>query len=621
MIRILSISSAEKREKIVTMPNKTQKHDMPDDKDQHRPLDPVAFSQAMSRAYERAQPVIENFIEKQSKAGNQINFDPLNISETYSEFLESYWNNPEKFWELQIEYWKKGIELWQESTFKFMGEASQNVIEPNPNDRRFKAEEWQDSALFDFIKQSYLLTCEWMDKSVRTADGLDAAKKEKLAFSTQLFANALSPTNFAMTNPDVIKETMNTGGENLIRGFENLIEDLGRSEGTLKIRTTDYDAFKLGENIATTKGSVIFENDLIQLIQYAPLTKDVNKRPLLVIPPWINKYYILDLREDNSFIKWAVEQGHTVFIVSWVNPDKKLAKKRFEDYMSEGVIASLDTIQKITGEPDCNVVGYCLGGTLLTITLAYLKSHNQDNRIASATFLTTLTDFENAGDLKLFMDDEQLQLMDRKMAEDGFLQASHLQQTFSLLRANDLIWSFVINNYLLGKEPFPFDLLYWNDDSTNMPAAMHSFYLRKLYRDNALIKAGGISMHGTPIDASKVETPAYFLSAREDHIAPWRATYQSTQLMNGPKQFTLAASGHIAGIVNPPIKDKYCYWTGNETPTDCDKWLENAKEQSGSWWTHWQEWIKDFTNGTIPARKIKNPIEPAPGSYVQKKTT
>lgn len=606
------------------MPQSQKQTDNQNDKEKINMPDPVAFANALAKAYDRAQPVIEDFIAKQSEQGKQINYDPMNVGETYKEFLESFWNNPEQFWELQIGYWQKSMELWQETTFKFMGENANNVIEPEKGDRRFKSDEWQESALFDFIKQSYLLTCEWMDKTVRSAQGLDDTKKEKLAFSTQLFANALSPTNFAMTNPDVINETMKTGGENLIRGFENLIEDISRGKGTLKISTTDYDAFTLGDNIAVTKGSVVYQNDLIQLIQYAPSEnnkkQDVFKRPLLVIPPWINKYYILDLREDNSYIKWAVEQGHTVFIISWVNPDKKLAQKRFEDYMLEGVIASLDAIKEATGEPDCNVVGYCLGGTLLTITLSYLKTHNQEKRVASATFLTTLTDFENAGDLKLFMDDEQLKLMDRQMAENGFLEASHLQQTFSLLRANDLIWSFVINNYLMGKEPFPFDLLYWNDDSTNMPAAMHSFYLRKLYRDNMLIQPNGISMNGTPIDGSKVKTPAYFLSAREDHIAPWRATYQSTQLISGPKQFTLSASGHIAGVVNPPMKNKYCYWTAKGTPESSDDWLENATENEGSWWTHWQEWIEDFSNGQVPARKIKNPIEAAPGSYVKKKT-
>ncbi len=599
--------------------NAAQKQNIAAEEEQFQPLDPIAFSHSMAAAYERARPIIEEFIEKQAEEGVQLDFDPLNISESYTEFLESFWSNPEQFWELQVEYWQKNMELWQESTLKFMGEDAKSIIEPQAGDRRFKAQEWQESALFDFIKQSYLLTCEWMDKSVRSAQDLDDMKKQKLAFSTQLFANALSPTNFAMTNPDVIKETMKTGGENLIKGFENLIEDLQRGDGTLKISTTDYNAFKLGENIATTRGSVIYKNDLIELIQYEATTKDVFKRPLLIIPPWINKYYILDLREDNSFIKWAVEQGHTVFVISWANPDKELAQKQFEDYMHEGVIAALDEIEKITGEPDVNAIGYCLGGTLLTITLAYLKAHQQEKRIASATFFTTLMDFTHAGDLKLFMDDEQLKLMDRQMEESGVLDGKHLQQTFSLLRANDLIWSFVINNYLLGKEPFPFDLLYWNDDSTNMPAAMHSFYLRKLYRDNLLVKPNGISMKGTPIDISKVKTPSYFLSTREDHIAPWRATYAGTQLLGGEKQFTLAASGHIAGVINPPVKNKYCYWTSQKTPKLPDDWMKSTTEKHGSWWPHWQEWIAKLSVEKTAARAIQKPLEAAPGSYVKKK--
>ncbi|MGB0719685.1 MAG: PHA/PHB synthase family protein, partial [Bdellovibrionales bacterium] len=403
-------------------------------------------------------------------------------------------------------------------------------------------------------------------------------------------------------------------------GFEHLIEDLKAGHGELKIRTTDENAFKLGENIATTKGAVVYQNDLMQLIQYAPTIKEVFKRPLLIIPPWINKYYILDLRPDNSFIKWAVGQGHTVFVVSWVNPSPKLAQKRFEDYMQEGVIAALDQIKSITQQPDCNVVGYCLGGTLLSITLAWLERHKQAGRVKSATFLTTLMDFEHAGDMKLFMDDEQLELMNREMAETGVLQAKKLQQTFSLLRANDLIWSFVINNYLMGKEPFPFDLLYWNDDSTNMPAAMHSFYLRKLYRDNLLVKPGGIEMDATPIDIATIKTPAYFLSTRDDHIAPWQATYQGTQILSGPVTFTLAASGHIAGVVNPPTKEKYCYWSSDKTPDNADEWLGSAKETAGSWWPHWQNWIKDFGGDKVKAREIKSPIEPAPGGYVRVKS-
>ena len=504
-----------------------------------------------------------------------------------------------------------------------MGEETQAIMKPEKGDRRFKADEWNENALFDFIKQSYLLTCEWMDKSIRNAQGLTPEQKERLAFAGKLYAGALSPTNFAMTNPDVIKETIRTGGENLVKGFENLVEDLGRGHGELKISTTNYDAFKLGENIATTPGAVVYQNDLMQLIQYEPTTEKVFKRPLLIIPPWINKYYILDLRENNSFIKWATEQGHTVFIVSWVNPDKKLAQKGFEDYMKEGIIAALDQIKSITGAPDCNAIGYCLGGTLLSITLAYLAAHKQDKRIASATFLTTLTDFEHAGDMKLFMSDEQLKIMEQQMADSGVLQAKQLQQTFTLLRANDLIWSFVVNNYLMGREPFPFDLLYWNDDSTNMPASMHSYYLRKLYRDNLLAKPGGISMGDTSIDLGKIKTPAYFLSTSEDHIAPWQATYEGARNFGGPKQFTLAASGHIAGVVNHPAKEKYCYWSSSvDMPKKPHEWMESTKEHAGSWWPHWQKWINDFTGEKTAARKIdkKKAIEPAPGSYVKVKS-
>lgn len=589
--------------------------------------DPSNFIEAMTKATEKAAPLMEKFWEKHAQDAARLGFDPMHITETYADYWQKLFKDPEKLAELQVSYWTNWTILWQDSMLRMLGEKPTNpVIEPEKGDRRFRAPEWQEHAVFDFIKQSYLLTCDLMDKSLESARNMDQTKKYKLAFYNKLFSGAMAPTNFVMTNPEVLRETLSSGGQNLIKGFENLIADLERGDGELKISTTNYDAFKLGQNIATTPGSVIYENDLMQLIQYEPATENVNKRPLLIIPPWINKYYILDLREDNSFVKWAVAQGHTVFIISWVNPEKTLAQKRFEEYMSEGVIAALDEIWSVTGEPDCNVVGYCLGGTLLSITLSWLQTHGQAERVASATFLTTLIDFEHAGEMKIFMDDEQLKLMDREMAETGVLNGRQMQQTFSLLRSNDLIWSFVVNNYLMGKEPFPFDLLYWNDDSTNMPAAMHSFYLRKLYRDNLLCKPGGIFMNAgddkTPIDVSKVKTPAYFLSTREDHIAPWRATYAGTQLLGGPKTFTLAASGHIAGVVNAPTKDKYCYWTHDETPPKHHNWLNAAKQHDGSWWPHWQEWISGYSGGDtqVPARQIKNPIEKAPGRYVRKKS-
>jgi polyhydroxyalkanoate synthase len=599
-------------------------------------FDPVAFSQAMIKAFERAQPVIEDYLKKLSSEDfGEKNLDPFNIKPVYIEFLERIATDPDKFIDIQTQFWNEWFRLWSESTKKFMGEQAETVIEPDKSDRRFKAEDWQNSALFDFIKQSYLLTSRWMEKTVRGSTDMGPEKREKLAFYTRMFVDAMSPTNFIMTNPEAIRETLDTGGENLIKGFENLITDLKRGDGELKISTTDYKAFELGRNLALTPGNVVYQNDLIQLIQYAPATDKVFKRPLLVIPPWINKYYVLDLKPENSLIKWLTEQGHTVFVISWVNPDSRLAQKRFEDYMNEGILNALESIRKITGEPDCNVIGYCLGGTLLAIALSYLHSKKREKEIASATFLTTLLDFEHAGDLKLFMDDEQLEMMNREMAEKGVLEAKQLQRTFSLLRANDLIWSFVVNNYLMGREPFPFDLLYWNDDSTNMPAAMHSFYLRKMYRDNLLTVPGGITMNETPIDISKIKTPAYFLSTREDHIAPWEATFAGTKLLSGPVTFTLAASGHIAGVVNHPGKKKYCYWEAhsslrereaerkrgkeraNSKPAD---WLNAAAQHEGSWWPHWQKWIGGFTNGKIPARKISKSIEPAPGSYVKKKS-
>ena len=579
--------------------------------------DPVAFAKAMAEAWERALPLMSEYMERYSGDIENQNLDPFNVRQAYLDFIERVSEDPQHIIRLQSEYWSSWLQIWQGSMMKFLGEASDDVITPEAKDRRFRAPEWQENALFDFIKQSYLLTCQSLTKMIEETQGLKDEDKKKLEFYTQLYANALSPSNFVLTNPEVLKETISTGGENLVKGLQNLLEDLERGKGQLSVATTRYEMFKLGENIATTPGKVVYQNDLMQLIQYEPTTKQVFKKPLLILPPWINKYYILDLKAENSYIKWAVDQGFTVFVVSWVNPDSKLAKKRFEDYMEEGVLASLDQIEKITGEKSINAIGYCLGGTLLTITLAYLAAHKKSDRIASATFFTTLIDFELAGDMKLFMDDAQLDLLDKTMAETGLLDGKHLNKTFSLLRANDMIWSFVINNYLMGKEPFPFDLLFWNDDATNMPAAMHSFYLRNMYRDNLLCKPGGIKINDTPIDVTKIKIPAYFLSTREDHIAPWRATYAGTQLFSGEVKFTLAASGHTAGVVNHPDKNKYCYWSSNKLPGTPDEWLEDATEFQGSWWPYWLKWIKPRAGEKVAARKVGKAIEDAPGSYVK----
>lgn len=586
--------------------------------------DPVALSRALLDAYTKAMPIFEEYVEKHGSQKGMDAFlnrdlDPLNIRESYLAFLDSIVTDPTKFFELQAQFVQDWANLWQESLMKFMGQGGKAVIEPEVGDRRFRAPEWQESALFDFIKQSYLLTCRWMERTVRDTEGMDSRQKEKLAFATRLFANALSPTNFVLTNPEVLNETLKTGGENLVKGLENLIEDMERGGGELKISTTDYDTFELGKNIAVAPGRVVFENDLMQLLQYSPTTESVFETPLLIIPPWINKYYILDLRPENSFIAWAVAQGHTVFTISWVNPGPELAQKTFEDYMSEGILAALDQIEGATGKGSTNVIGYCLGGTLLSCTLSYLTAKKTAGRVASATFLTTLLDFEKAGDLKIFLDEEQINQIDKKMFEKGILEGKEMQQTFSLLRANDLIWSFVVNNYLLGKEPFPFDLLYWNDDCTNMPAAMHSFYLRNMYQQNALIKPGALTMQGVPVDLGTIKTPAFFLSTREDHIAPWSATYAGMKHLGGPVTFTLASSGHIAGVINPPDKKKYCYWDNTLTPANPDEWFEKAVQHEGSWWTHWQEWIRDFAGKKIAARTPAKGIEAAPGRYVRMK--
>lgn len=587
------------------------------------PLPPVPdflqIGHILMEAGQRAQPLLQEFIEKYDIEKNPLNADPMHLREAYAEFMGNLMSDPQKMVDMQLQFWNDWTSLWSESTKKFLGQDGKTLYQPDKGDKRFKSPLWDQSAYFDFIKQSYLLTSRWLENVVKNTEGLDPDTRQKVDFYTKQYINAIAPTNFVLTNPEVLEETVRTRGENLIKGLQNLLEDLERGKGELNISTTDYNAFKLGENIAATPGKVVYQNDLMQLIQYEPSTEKVFKRPLLVVPPWINKYYILDLKPENSYVKWLVAQGHTVFIVSWVNPDRKLAQKRFEDYMQEGILMALDQIEMITGEKDANVLGYCLGGTLLSITLAWLHAHNQSERIASATFLTTLVDFEQAGEMKLFMDEAQMKMMDHDMEGRGFLSADALKKTFSLLRANDLIWSFVINNYLMGREPFPFDLLYWNDDSTNMPAAMHSFYLRKLYGDNALINPGEITMKGTPIDMSRIETPCYFLSTREDHIAPWKATYATTQLIKSPHTFVLAASGHVAGVVNPPDKNKYCYWTADKTPPDCNKWFESAKQTEGSWWPHQSAWLKQFGNGETGARKIETFIEDAPGSYVKMK--
>ncbi len=582
--------------------------------------DPAALSRSMADIAERSQRIVSEWLKRQSEEAPRP--DPLNIASAFFEMTTRLMTNPGRLVKAQLGFWQDYMTLWQHTSRRLLGMPSPPVIEAPASDRRFKYPAWRENEIFDFIKQSYLLSARYVQDVVRHVDGLTPETARKIDFYARQFVDAMSPSNFLLTNPEVLRKTAETGGENLLRGLNNMLTDLERGRGQLHVKMTDMEAFRVGENIAVSPGKVIYENALMQLIQYAPTTKRVLKRPLLIIPPWINKFYILDLRPSNSFVRWAVSQGHTVFMISWVNPDEHLAEKRFEDYMREGVLAALDAIKAATGERAVNAIGYCLGGTLLGCTLAHMAAKG-DGRIKTATFFVSMLDFRESGEINVFIDEEQIQALEEKMHKRGYLEGSEMASTFNMLRANDLIWSFVVNNYLLGNEPFPFDLLYWNADSTRLPAAMHSFYLRNMYRENRLAQPGGIVLDGVPIDLSRIKVPAYFLSTRDDHIAPWRTTYFGARLLSGSKRFVLAASGHIAGVVNAPETGKYSHWINDDLPDEPADWLAGATEIAGSWWPDWQRWITAHAKAEAPARMPGEggltPIENAPGRYVQVK--
>jgi polyhydroxyalkanoate synthase len=586
--------------------------------------DPVELSRAVAGIAERSQHLVQEFLARQRADGGAASPDPLNLAGAFFEMTAKLMTDPAKLVEAQVSLWNDYMRLWQHTAARMLGTPEPAaIIEPAAGDRRFKDAAWQDNAVFDFIKQSYLLTARYLQKTATGVEGLDDKTARKVEFYTRQFVDAMAPSNFLLTNPEVLRATVDSGGENLVKGLENMLGDLERGKGRLAIRMTDMDQFELGRNIAVTPGKIVFQNDLMQLIQYAPTTENVRRRPLLIVPPWINKFYILDLRAKNSFIRWAVGQGHTVFVISWVNPDETLAAKGFDDYMVEGPLAAIDAIGQATGEHEVNVIGYCIGGTLLAVTLAYM-AERRDRRIASATYFTTMVDFTEAGELGVFIDEEQIRALEAKMAEHGVLDGADMATTFNLLRANDLIWSFVVNNYLLGKEPFPFDLLYWNADATSMPGAMHSYYLRNMYQENRLVRPGGITIRDVPIDLSLIETPSFILATKEDHIAPWRSSYAATHLYRGKTTFCLAGSGHIAGVINPPEARKYAHWTNSKLPERPEDWLEGAKQVEGSWWTTWDRWVQKFAGGKLPAREPGSgtlpAIEDAPGSYVRRRT-
>jgi polyhydroxyalkanoate synthase len=579
--------------------------------------DPAKLSESFARVAERSQRLVVDFLTRSPEMASFGMSDPVSVGHAFQDLTAKILADPLTLAKAQIDLWSEQMLLWQRTTQRLFGIA--DADDKPAHDRRFRGAAWSENAIFDYIKQSYLITADSILSTVRGVKGLDDRTAHKVEFYTRQFVDAIAPSNFIASNPEVLQATIDSGGENLLNGLEHLLQDLERGKGRLSIAMTDMEAFRPGENIATTPGKVIYQNELMQLIQYNASTKEVRRTPLLIVPPWINKFYVLDLRPENSFIRWAVAQGHTVFVISWVNPDERLSQKSFADYMLQGPLAALDAVEAATGEHSANIVGYCLGGTLVASTLAYLAA-KRETRVKSATYLVTLVDFTDAGDMAVFIDEEQLAALEARMQARGYLEAHDMANSFNMLRANDLIWSFVVNNYLLGKEPVPFDLLYWNADATRMPAAMHSFYLRNMYHKNRLSKPGGITLEGVPIDLRRITTPTFILSTREDHIAPWRSTYAATQIYGGPVKFVLAASGHIAGIVSPP-GSKYGHWQNAALPKEPEEWLRNAASVQGSWWPVWDQWVSDFSSGRVKARKPGGrklkALEDAPGSYVR----
>lgn len=580
------------------------------------------FAHNLTLVAEKTRQVMEYYLQGQPITPANDLLDPARIGAAWWEWGATLLTDPQRLMKYQLEFTKQSLALWQDTAKRLMGQDSTPVINPDKRDRRFRDALWEEHPMFHFLKQAYLLTAQQIIDSVKETEGLDPRTVQKLSFYMSQVVDACAPSNFALTNPEVLRATLESHGKNLVQGMDNLLHDLEKGKGKLNISMTDEQSFILGKNIACTPGKVVFRNRMLELIQYSPTTKSVYQTPLLLIPAWINKYYILDLKPENSLVKWLVDQGYTVFIVSWVNPDASYRDVTFEQYLTEGILEALDAIRDVTGESSVNALGYCLGGTLLSITLSYLAQTGQADRIKSATLLTTMLDFSEAGELGVFIDEEQLQQLEKRMDELGYLDGQEMSTVFNLLRANELIWSFVVNNYLLGRTPFPFDLLYWNADATRMPPNMHSFYLRNMYLYNKLAQPGALTMADTPVDLSKINTPLYFLSTREDHIAPWTSTFAGAHLPSSKDvTFTLSGSGHVAGVINPPTKAKYGYWSldkGNLTDfTDAEHWLDAATQHDGSWWEHWEKWLKGRAGEPVSARNPDASLEDAPGRYAK----
>jgi polyhydroxyalkanoate synthase len=585
-------------------------------------FDPEAFAMNLARAMESSGQALAAYL-KPRENGEARDKPPNELGElvkTFSSVAEYWLSDNNRSAEMQSRIAKAYLDLWGSSVRRLAGEQAPPAIAPSPRDKRFADPEWKSNQFFDFVLQFYLLTTQWAHDLVRNAEGLDPHTRKKAEFYVQQITNALAPSNFVLTNPEVLRETLTSNGDNLVRGMKMLAEDIEAGGGTLRIRQSDPANLAVGVNMATTPGKVIFQNELMQLIQYTPATQNVLRTPLLIIPPWINKFYILDLKPEKSFIKWCVDQGITVFVISWVNPDRSLGAKTWEDYMKAGPLAAMDAIERVSGEMRVHTMGYCVGGTLLATTLAWLAEKRRV-RVTSATFLAAQVDFSHAGDLLVFVDEEQISAIERDMQATGVLEGSKMAMAFNMLRSNDLIWSYVVSNYLKGKPPSAFDLLHWNSDATRMPAANHSYYLRNCYLENRL-SSGSMVLDNTLLDLSKIKVPIYNLATREDHIAPADSVLYGSQFFGGPVKYVLSGSGHIAGVVNPPSSGKYQYWTNdNIRDVTLSDWLKGAQEHKGSWWPDWREWLQTIDAEEVPARTVGAaalpPIEDAPGSYVR----